>query len=249
MIEKSRDPGRWRNVRFTWALLSLFVVESVVFGLSVLPATLFWQWHFRWTYPAEWIRIVLLAMSFVPAYLLFALSLMALTALAMRLFGWRTPANAEMSIVDVGWPLLKWARYSVATHIVRVFAGTLFRSTAVWTLFMRLNGARIGKGVYVNSISLMDHNLLQLDDYVVVGSDVHMSGHTAEAGVVKTAEVHLHRGVMLGVGSVVGIGVEIGEGAQIGSLTVVPKFKRIEPGAVYVGATFRRLDREDARDS
>src|SRR5574338_1016717 len=111
--------------RVGWAICTGLAVESVILGLSVLPATLFWEWTFRWSLPANWIRIVLLSMSLVPAYILFAVALMTLTAVALRLVGWRTPPHAELPIVDLEWPLLDWARYGMATHIARVFAGTL----------------------------------------------------------------------------------------------------------------------------
>ena len=52
--------------RFAWTILSGFVAESLVFGLAVLPAALFWQWHFTWPIGSPWLRIVLLAMSFLP---------------------------------------------------------------------------------------------------------------------------------------------------------------------------------------
>ena len=90
---------RWARV--AWTLLSVFVVESIVFGLAVLPAALFWQWHLTWHFPGEWARIVTLAMAFVPAYLLFAVALMLFSASAARLFGWRTPTEAEMRIRDL----------------------------------------------------------------------------------------------------------------------------------------------------
>lgn len=230
-----------------WAVLTAFAVESVVFGLSVLPATLFWEWTFRWSLPANWIRIVLLSMSLVPAYLLFAVSLMGLTALAMRLVGWRTPARADMRLADLEWRLLDWARYAMATHLVRVFAGTLLRATPLWTLYLRLNGARIGRRVFVNSVTLSDHNLLECGDDVVIGAGVYLSGHTVERGFVKTAPVRLGAGVTLGVGSVIGIGVVIGAHTQVGALSVIPKHRQLEPDAVYGGVPVRRLDRnEDA---
>lgn len=225
-----------------WAFLTLFVVESLVFGLSVLPAALFWEWHFSWDLHLQWLRVVVLAMSFVPAYALFAISLMVLSAWACRITGWRTPDNAELRIADIEWPLLDWARYMVSTHLVRVFAGVLFRSTGLWTMFHRLNGGRIGHHVYINSISITDHNLLTFGDRVVIGSDVHLSGHTVEAGVLKTAAVRLGDDVTIGIGSVIGIGAEVGSGAQIGALSVVPKHRKIEPGSVYVGGSVKRID-------
>lgn len=214
-----------------------------MFGLSALPATLFWEWTFRWSLPANWIRIVLLTMSLVPAYLLFAVSLMGLSALAMRLVGWRTPAHADLRLADLDWRLLAWARYAMATHLVRVFAGTLLRATPLWTQYLRLNGARIGRRVFVNSVTLSDHNLLEFGDDVVIGAGVYLSGHTVERGFVKTAPVRLGPGVTVGVGSVIGIGVVIGAHTQVGALSVIPKHRTLEPDAMYGGVPVHRLDR------
>lgn len=237
------------TLKLSWALGTSFVVESLVFGLSVLPAVLFWEWHFRWELPAPWLRILLLSMSFIPAYLLFAISLMIGSALAMRILGWRTPAGAELAIAELPWPLLDWIRYVISIHLVRIFAGVLFRATPLWSFYMRLNGARLGGNVYVNSLGVTDHNLLDFGRDVVIGGDVHLSGHTVEEGVVKTARVKLGAGVTVGVGSVVGIGVEAGEGCQIGALSLVPKFSKLQPHSVYAGIPVRKLSRPTSSSS
>jgi serine acetyltransferase len=235
-----------RLARVAWTLLSLFAVESVVFGLAVLPAALFWEWHLTWRFPGEWARIVTLAMAFVPAYLLFAVALMLFSAVATRLLGWRTPADAEMRIRDLEWPLLGWVRYTVVTHIARVFAGTLLRATPVWTMYLRLNGAHIGRGVYVNTLGASDHNLLEFGSGSVIGSDVHIAGHTVEGGVVKTCTVRVGRNVTIGVGSVVMMGAEIGDGCDLGALSFVPKHARLEGGVPYAGIPVHRIGSRQA---
>lgn len=236
------DGRTGRVARVVWAVLSWYVVESLVFALAVLPAGLFWLWHFKRVPGPQALDVLVLALTFVPAYLAFAAALMFLSALATRMLGWRTPPNAEMSIAEIGWPLLHWARYAAVHHVVRVFAGSVLRSTPLWTLYLRLNGARVGRGVYVNSLSIMDHNLIEIGDGAVVGSDVHLAGHTVEAGVVRTAGVRIGRDATIGVGSVIGIGVVVGDGAHVGALSVVPKYRVLEPGSVYVGAAVRRLE-------
>lgn len=218
------------------------MVESTIFGLSVLPAALFWQWSFRWNLPTTWLRVLVLSMSLVPAYLLFALSLMLLSAGAMRLLGWRTPADAELAIVELGWPLLHWVRYAASIHVTRVFAGTFLRATPLWTLYLRLNGARMGRGVYVNSGTLSDHNLLDFGDGVVIGAGVHLAGHMVEGGVVKTGRVCLGRNVTIGVGAVVGIGVVVGDNTEVGALSMVPKHSVLAADAIYGGVPVRRID-------
>jgi hypothetical protein len=64
----------------------------------------------------------------------------------------------------------------------------------MWTTYLPLNDARIGRRVYVNSLALSDYNLLAFGDDVVIGADVHRSGHTVEAAVVRTAGVRLESG-------------------------------------------------------
>jgi acetyltransferase-like isoleucine patch superfamily enzyme len=238
-----RGAGRLRKImRVTWAVASVFLVESVVVGLSALPAVLFFEWHWTWRITPGWLRIVVLAMALVPAYLVFVLGLIVVSPLMMRALRWRSPPNAAMRIADLEWPLLVWARYLVSAHLVRLFAGNLVRATPLWTFYHRLNGARLGKRVYINSLSVMDDNLLSFGDGTVIGDAVHLSGHTVEGGVVKTAPVRLGRGVTIGVGSLIGIGVEVGDGAQVGALSVVPKHQRLAAGGIFGGVPARRLD-------
>lgn len=245
MNKSSRD-GVWRRrARVTWAVVSVFVLESLILGLAVLPAVAFWSWHFRWTGVDDWARVVFLAMAFVPAYLVFGAGVMAYSAFATRLLGWRTQPGLSTRLSDFEWPLLDWGRYLVTTHVVRLFAGAVFRSTPVWAMYMRLNGARIGRGVWVNSLSVMDHNLIELGDFAVVGSDVHMSAHLVEHGRLTTAPVRVGPRATIGIASVVCLGAEIGEGTQVGALSVVPKFHRLEPHAVYAGAPVRRIGADD----
>jgi non-ribosomal peptide synthetase-like protein len=166
---------------------------------------------------------------------------MFVSGATVRTLHWETPANVEMRVADLDWPLLQWARSMVATHVVRFFAGGLFRGSPVWTTYMRLAGARVGHRVYVNSLAVTDYNLLEFGDDVVIGDDVHLSGHTVEGGVVKTAPLRLGSNVTIGLGSVLEIGVEVGDGCQLGALSFVPKHTRLEAGTMYAGIPAHRL--------
>lgn len=172
------------SVRFrvTWALLSVFLVECLVFGLAMLPGALLWEFFALRTYPFVLVRIVVLSMAFVPAYGLFAFSLMVLSALSTRWLGWRTPVNVDMPIKALEWPLLCWVRYRVSVHVVRLFAGSVFRATPLWTFYLRLNGARLGRGVYVNSLAVNDHDLLEFGDRVVIGDGAFVGAHRGTRG-------------------------------------------------------------------
>ena len=221
--------------RVTWTIVSLIVVQGAVCAVSALPVVVAWRTLLRLTANEPLLRLLLSSAALVPSYVLFALCLMIVSPMATRLLGWRTPIDAEMRIVEMDWQLLRWVRYGASLHVVRLVAGSLVRGTPLWTAHLRLSGARLGKRVYVNSLSVSDYNLLECGNDVVIGGAVHLSGHTVEAGVVKTARVRLGNNVTIGVGSVIEIGVEIGSDCQIGALSFVPKHTKLAGGIVYAG--------------
>jgi acetyltransferase-like isoleucine patch superfamily enzyme len=111
---------------------------------------------------------------------------------------------------------------------------------------MRWNGARLGRRVWVNSLGVTDHCLLEFGDDVVIGAGVHLSGHTVERGVVRTAPVKIGAGSTIGVNAHVEIGADIGPMCQVGSLSMVPKFSVLSEAGTYVGVPARRLERDEA---
>jgi acetyltransferase-like isoleucine patch superfamily enzyme len=227
--------------RIGWTVLTIGLVQIFVCAAALFPVVLIWSHLFAVTESSPMLRAVVLSVVAVPSYALFALLLMLCSAVTARALNWRTPQNLEMPIADMGWPLLQWVRSMVATHIVRFIAGGLFRGSPIWTAYLRLAGARLGHRVYVNSLAVTDYNLLEFGNDVIIGDDVHLSGHTVEGGLVKTAPVRLGSHVTIGLGSVVDVGAEIGDGCQVGALSFVPKHTRLEAGAIYAGVPVHRL--------
>lgn len=234
--------ARWAAYgRVTWTVVSYIVVQSLIFGVATLPIALLVGWVAPVASFESGRGLVLVAVGMLPTYVVGAVSLMVCTAAATRLLGWRTISDTAMRIRDLGWPLMNWARYLMLTHAVRILVGVPLRGTPLWGFFIRLNGARVGRRVWVNSTGIMDHSLLEFGDDTVIGSDVHLSGHMVEGGVVKTGRVRLGRQVTIGVGSVVGVGTEIGDRCQVGALSFVPKMSRLDADAVYAGAPVHRI--------
>ncbi len=246
IVNPRRPVGPRRLVvtgRIAWTVISAAVVQGIVCAVAVLPVVVIWS-RLLAVLPQDGVtRLFAISGLVVPSYLLFSLALMPVSACVMRLTGWRTMPGVEMRIADMDWQLLDWARGMIGTHLVRFFSGTLFRGTPIWTAYLRMAGARMGRRVYVNSLGVSDYNLLEFGDGVVIGADVHVSGHTVEHGVVKTAPVKLGCNVTIGLCSIVDIGVAIGDDAQVGAMSLVPKHTRLEGGCVYTGVPVRQLQR------
>lgn len=222
--------------RIGWTMIVIIAVEAIVCGLAAIPVVAFWIWLTAFLLPAKaGVRVAAFALALVPSYVVFAIGLMGWSPVATWATRARTPAGMELRIADLDWPLMTWIRYMAATHVVRIFAGSFFRGTPLWTAYLRLDGARLGRGVYVNTTSISDHNLLEFGDGVVVGADVHVSGHTVEDGLVKTGRVRLGRQVTIGLGTMIEIDVDAGDGCRVGALSFVPKHARLEAGATYAG--------------
>jgi carbonic anhydrase/acetyltransferase-like protein (isoleucine patch superfamily) len=126
-----------------------------------------------------------------------------------------------------------------------MIAGTLFRGSPVWTAYLRLAGARLGRRVYVNSLAVTDYNLLEFGDDVVIGDDVHVSGHTVEGGVLKTGAVRLGCNVTIGIGSIIDIDVVAGDRCQVGAMSLVPKHSRLDADALYIGIPVSKVSEQE----
>ena len=235
MDRAGNDPKLAKVSRMAWTATTLLLVEGIVCGISLLPVVAILTAILKLAGDNRVLQVIVVSLALMPAYVLFALCLMMVSPLALRLLGWRTPADASMRVADIDWRLLSWVRYGASIHLVRIVAGTLFRGTPVWTVHLRLAGARLGRRVYVNSLAVSDYNLLECGDDVVIGGSAHVAGHTVEHGVVKTARVRLGDRVTIGIGCVIEIGVDIGSDAQIGAMSFVPKHARLPGGATYVG--------------
>ena len=177
------------GIRIGWTVITIAVVETIVCGLASLPVVVLWSQLARLAPADAAARLVVISLAIVPSYVFFGLLLMLASALAVRALRWHTSAGLAARVVDMEWPLLRWVSGMVVAHIVRLVAGAVFRGSPVWTAYLRLAGARLGRRVYVNSLAVTDYNLLDFGDDVVIGDGVHLSGHTVEHGVLKTGAV------------------------------------------------------------
>lgn len=237
--------------RVTLGATTLLVSQSLIFGLSVLPALVFWQvvreasrgWGpFD---PYGWYVIV--ATSLIPAYLIFSFCLMFLSAGWNRLMRWRTTPG-EFPLHEYSWTVIRWGCYNASISVVRIFCGEAMRATPIWAYYLRANGAKLGPGVYVNTAKLNDHNLLVFEEKAVVGGDAKLVAHLVERGQVKAYPVVLRKRAVVGINTVIGPGVEVGEGSAVGAMSFVPKGTQIPPNEAWGGVPAKLIKRYEEHE-
>src|ERR1041385_5332289 len=127
--------------------VSIVVEQTIVCAVALAPSVFVWRAALDAAHVDSVSHPVVISLLIVPSYVLFALCLMPVSAATSWMTGARTPRRATIRLADMPWPLMRWAQYMAATHLVRLVAGTLFRGSPIWTAYIRMNGARVGRHV------------------------------------------------------------------------------------------------------
>jgi succinyltransferase-like protein len=103
--------------------------------------------------------------------------------------------------------------------------------TPLSQMFHRLCGCRIGRNVWINSISIIDPYMISIGDNTVIGGDAVLSPHVFENGHLLIQRITIGKDCLIGAHSYLNPGVTVGDGSVIGMKSYVRKGKRVPPGS------------------
>ena len=133
---------------------------------------------------------------------------------------------------------IQWAFSLVSHRVAQIFLGLVVPSFLA-NLYYRMMGAKIGRGVQLNSMMINDASMVTIGDNVVVGGNATINAHLVESGEIVLAPVSIGDGALIGGGSIVQPGCTIGDGAVVATRAVVPKWTEIPSGEVWGGIPAR----------
>ena len=139
---------------------------------------------------------------------------------------------------------IQWA-WSMVFHKIALFFLPFLVPSFIGNTFYRLSGAKLGKGVQINSAYINDAGSVTLGDGVVIGGKAIINAHLTEKGELVMAPVNIGMDALIGMGSVIQPGCVIGEGAIVASRAVVPKWTNIPAGEVWGGIPARCIRMAD----
>lgn len=215
-------------------------IHAFVLGLALVPAV----WIVRAASATE--SAIVIALSLGAAYVATSLSLLVLLIAVkwLTFFRAREGDYAFLSLYSLRWvlvgTLVGFAKIVVLRHL---------QGTEILNVFYRAMGARIGRGVVINSCNLFDFDLLDVGDDSFIGGDAVVIAHVGEAGRLRLRPVRIGRGCTVGQSSVVLPGATIEDGAILGALSLLPKGRTLPAGSVWGGNPLERLDDRAARGS
>ena len=120
-----------------------------------------------------------------------------------------------------------------------------FRGTALFNVYLRLLGAKIGDGALILSERMpVATDLLSVGAHAVLRKKSHMTGYRAENGYIEIAPIEIGNRALVGEHSMVDLGTSIGDDAQLGHASALLSGQSIPAGQRWHGSPGRRTDTE-----
>lgn len=243
---KDTFKARYEAVRFQLWIVWLHLVAVLILGLALIPALalIHGAWRGMAGHP-HWLRLGVFGLSMALGYFVFGACLILCAVLAKTVFRFRIKPGLFTIHSD---DALSWMGYNSMILVVNSAFLDVLRLSPFQTLFYRLMGARIGRGVNINTGGLADLSMLEIGDNVLVGGGVALICHGSERGFLRLAPTRIGSGVSIGLNTVIMPDCQIGDGASIAPCSYLPKGTRVPPRGVWGGNPVRdlRLERRQA---
>ncbi len=215
---------RFRTGAFLAALTPLYFIGILAMGIAATPGIYVFFWIKEAT--MHWSSVFhfgAMGIGAVAAYFIYGFAII----FVIPFFNFLIPFKIKpfrgnyFSLGSVPWYI-----HNALTYIVRYTFLEFITPTPLNTLFYRLMGMKMGKGVQINTTNISDPGLIELGDYVTIGGSAHIIAHYGQKGYLVLSKVKIGDGVTVGMKATIMGSVEIGKGAMIGPHEVVlPKTK------------------------
>ena len=225
----------------------LLVYTIILWGLPVAPAlAMFDLITEQFLTDDKIINYVVYGLTIGVCFMVYILSLLFMSGMTQRIIHVRIKGDKIVDNLE-SWTTIRWA---ICAHLHRCTHPVLVHTipSPICNAYYRLAGAKVGKGVQLNSINLNDPSTLTVEDKVVVGGRSIINGHLVEKGQIVLARVHLKKGCLIGSGTTIQPGVTIGEGSVIATNGLVGKWKNIPPGEVWAGLPAKCIKNSSSRN-
>ena len=132
---------------------------------------------------------------------------------------------------------LRYYRFWVVQTLVRTAPVVLFRGTPLYSLYLRLLGAKLGQNTAIECRSVpVCTDLISIGDDTILRKESMILGYRAQFGYIHTGPVAIGRNAFVGVGSTLDIHTKIGDRAQLGHSSSLQWGQSIPDGERWHGS-------------
>jgi acetyltransferase-like isoleucine patch superfamily enzyme len=134
--------------------------------------------------------------------------------------------HGAFAATTVAWMILN-SIHTIAFRVILPLVPAGYFST----MYFRVAGCRIGKGVWLTTAALLDPYLISIGDGTVIGGDATLTAHIFANGELFLAPIRIGRDCQIGAQALVCPGVTVGDRAVVGIRTCLRTGRRIPAGA------------------
>jgi non-ribosomal peptide synthetase-like protein len=110
------------------------------------------------------------------------------------------------------------------------------RGTPFLVWYLRLLGAKIGRGVYIHTTGLIEFDLVEVGDRAAINDEAVLQSHLFEDRMLKASGLRVGADCTVGAGSVVLYDAEMEDGSRLDALSLLMKGERLPAGTSWAGS-------------
>jgi non-ribosomal peptide synthetase-like protein len=136
---------------------------------------------------------------------------------------------------------IRYVRFWTLKTMIRANPIAVFVGSPLYSLYLRLLGAKIGRGVVILSKHVpVCTDLLTIGSGTVIRKESYFQGYRAHAGRIQTGAVTLGRDVFIGEKTVIDINTAMGDESQLGHASTLQSGVTVPAGERWHGSPARR---------
>ena len=138
---------------------------------------------------------------------------------------------------------LAYLRFWAVKTLTRANPLVLFAGSPLYVVYLRLLGAKIGKGVVIFSRKVPAcPDLLTVGDNTVIHKNSSFLCYRARSGIIETGPVTLGRNVLVSEKTTLDIGTSMGDDTQLGHASSLQTAQAVPDGQIWHGSPAARTN-------
>jgi len=132
---------------------------------------------------------------------------------------------------------LRYYRFWVVKTLIRTAPVVLFRGSPLYSLYLRLLGARLGRSTTIECRTIpVCTDLISIGESSILRKESMLLGYRAQAGYIHTGPISIGRDAFVGVGCAIDIDTSIGDRAQLGHASSLQRGQHVPDDAHWHGS-------------
>ena len=202
-------------VSFEITSIFVYAFYCLVFAVAAIPSGLLIRWGAGFL-GRGYLLLFLFILICALAFYVFLIAAALVSGFAERLL----TLGLKPGAYEVGSPVFfRWLVYS-GLHLWTVNIALAFLRGNNWIkIYLRVAGAKVGKGVFVNTKDIYDAYLLEIGDDVFIGGEAFLNCHLFDNGRLVLGKIILGDGTTVGANAYLTPGTTTGKNSRVGMYT------------------------------